>query len=445
MFRKRARAKAAAAATHDPIWQLHEIRWDRPFRELRPRGGEVEIDSINSVEDTKGNNGEKGGMSVTNLRIIWFCHRDPRVNLSIGLARVLSTYVKTAKSRLKGTTQSLYIRCKQEVPGSGKPATNAAPGSTAVAVAQKKFKMYEFVFTSLVRNSPRLFTTINSVLRSFETSTLFRELKLRGAIIKQKQLLMLPGEEVYNKVNGVWNVSGEQGNVGTLFVTNVRVVWYAQLADNFNVSLPYMQIRSIRLRDSDTFGKALVLYTTTRSGGYTLGFRVDPPDRLHDVYKEVTTVHGVYAKSPVFGVDYRLEARPHESALASVPVARVEDDVSIVEHQHARVDALGAYLAETADGRRRRDGAENGNDDFRPVYDADLGLAIERLPPGVTASALWGIDVRPGGDGGGGDGGGKGGDGGDDGDEDEEFDRGTAQLSSRSHASRSQATASAAK
>ncbi len=39
-----------------------------------------------------------------------------------------------------------------------------------------------------------------------------------------------------------WHVRA-QGNLGTFFISNVRVVWYANLADNFNVSLPYLQAR----------------------------------------------------------------------------------------------------------------------------------------------------------------------------------------------------------
>ena len=38
-------------------------------------------------------------------------------------------------------------------------------------------------------------------------------------------------------------------------------------------------MKSIRIRDSK-FGAALVIETTPRSGGYVLGFRVDPQDRL---------------------------------------------------------------------------------------------------------------------------------------------------------------------
>ncbi len=46
------------------------------------RKGEEEIDSINSVEDTKGNNGERGSLIISNLRIIWVSHRNTRTNLS---------------------------------------------------------------------------------------------------------------------------------------------------------------------------------------------------------------------------------------------------------------------------------------------------------------------------------------------------------------------------
>lgn len=72
------------------------------------------------------------------------------------------------------------------------------------------------------------------------------------------------------KVNGVWNLSSEQGNLGTFFVTNVRLVWHANLVETFNVSIPYMQIASVRVRESK-FGQALVVETHASSGGYMLG------------------------------------------------------------------------------------------------------------------------------------------------------------------------------
>lgn len=53
---------------------------------------------------------------------------------------------------------------------------------------------------------------------------------------------MLQLERIISKIDGVWNLSSDQGNLGTFYVTNVRIVWHANLNENFNVSLPYIQV-----------------------------------------------------------------------------------------------------------------------------------------------------------------------------------------------------------
>jgi Bardet-Biedl syndrome 5 protein len=83
-------------------------------------------------------------------------------------------------------------------------------------------------------------------------------MKLRGSIVKENELILLPQEQIFAKINGVWNLSSEQGNLGSFFLTNVRIVWHANLASNFNVSLPYMQIVS-----SNSFSFLLVVYDLT--------------------------------------------------------------------------------------------------------------------------------------------------------------------------------------
>lgn len=75
-----------------------------------------------------------------------------------------------------------------------------------------------------------------------------------GALIQDRELRLLPREQTYSRVNGVWNLSAEQGNLGTFFISNVRVVWYANLAENFNVSIPYLQARW-RMRWSGPWGE----------------------------------------------------------------------------------------------------------------------------------------------------------------------------------------------
>ena len=62
---------------------------------------------------------------------------------------------------------------------------------------------------------------------------------------EDKKLKVLPKEEIVSVANGVWNLSSDQGNLGTAIVTNVRVVWYANMNDFFNISIPYIQIASV--------------------------------------------------------------------------------------------------------------------------------------------------------------------------------------------------------
>ena len=256
---------------------------------------------------------------------------------------------------------------------------------------------FEFIFTSLVKASPRLFTTVQAVFRAYETTKLYRDLKLRGAIIKDKQVLtvwlfksrvhfflhhpsqlnLLPNEQVYNKIGGIWNLSSDQGNLGTFFITNVRLVWHANLAENFNVSIPYLQMKTIRIRDSK-FGPALVIETSQHSGGYILGFRVDPKERLDDIFKEVQSLHQVFSANPIFGVQYQTEDRP--LPMDQMRAERKVDDVEILDEEYDAADTLAMYYADAAK-----------SSDREPVYNPSLGLAIEALPAGLTVEKLFNV------------------------------------------------------
>jgi Bardet-Biedl syndrome 5 protein len=85
------------------------------------------------------------------------------------------------------------------------------------------------------------------VRRAYSSSKMYRELRLRSAVLVDKQLKVLPQEIIINTINGVWNLSSDQGNLGTAIVTNVRVVWFANLNELFNISLPYLHISTVRL------------------------------------------------------------------------------------------------------------------------------------------------------------------------------------------------------
>lgn len=104
---------------------------------------------------------------------------------------------------------------------------------------------YEFIFTDMQTNKVREFESVFEIYRLYQSSYLYRELKLRGAIVTNGQLIILPQEQVYNTINGVWNLSSDQGNLGTFIISNIRLIWFADINNTFNISLPHMQISSV--------------------------------------------------------------------------------------------------------------------------------------------------------------------------------------------------------
>ena len=47
-----------------------------------------------------------------------------------------------------------------------------------------------------------------------------------------------------------------------------------------------------------------MIESSEMSGGYVLGFRVDPTEKLEQVYKEISSLHTIYSETPIFGVEY---------------------------------------------------------------------------------------------------------------------------------------------
>lgn len=60
--------------------------------------------------------------------------------------------------------------------------------------------------------------------------------------------------------------------------------------------------RAIKVRESK-FGKALVIETMPQAGGYVLGFKIDPPDQLQEIAKQLQNIFTVFSKDPIFGVN----------------------------------------------------------------------------------------------------------------------------------------------
>ena len=64
-----------------------------------------------------------------------------------------------------------------------------------------------------------------------------------------------------------------------------------------------MPMYQVRLRESK-FGMALVIESSELSGGYILGFRIDPLEKLQEIQREIASLHKLYSATPIFGVEY---------------------------------------------------------------------------------------------------------------------------------------------
>uniref|UniRef100_A0AAF5RUY8 BBSome complex member BBS5 PH domain-containing protein n=2 Tax=Wuchereria bancrofti TaxID=6293 RepID=A0AAF5RUY8_WUCBA len=339
------------------IWQDRDIRFDINPRFLRLIAGERLVERIDGVEDTKGNCGDKGILRITNLRLTWHATAIPRINLSLGYNTISGVTTRITKSRLRGQTESLYI------------------------LAHHANARFEFIFTCINPSQTKQFTTVISIHRAYETSKLYRELKMRGALVNdEEKLRILPDEQQCDRFDGVWNLGNDQGTLGTMILTNIRIVWFAATNTMYNVSIPYLQVQDCRIRHS-RFGLVLVIETSAVNKEYVLGFRTDPEERLKSIHQTICALQKAYVVKPIFGVQY-IREKPITSQDTTDVMKLMDEDVEL-DNRPLRSDPYAAYFS---------DGIVSGQ--IRPpVYSEELGVAIEELKPGFTLTDLWKIHV----------------------------------------------------
>lgn len=60
-----------------------------------------------------------------------------------------------------------------------------------------------------------------------------------------------------------------------------------------------------------------LFFSVTQSGGYVLGFKIDPVEKLQEAVKEINSLHKVYSANPIFGVDYEMEEKVAYSSVVN--------------------------------------------------------------------------------------------------------------------------------
>ena len=222
----------------------------------------------------------------------------------------------------------------------------------------------------------------------------------------------------------------------------------------FNISVSYYQVAALLCKDTK-FGKTMVIKTAKYSGAYTLGFRIDPPERCIKTMQRVNGLLSVYCIAPVFGIQFEQEEAPyvvlsppppsshslhalscrslffqlsfppglsssgllflcgcgmrllvltsHSVYIYSICNLRwrsfsrppLEDLTVNIEEDDVRIvgddDDRDHFAAYLAEAQKA-DGA-GGLVERKPVYSMALGLAIEELRPGLSIKKLWEINT----------------------------------------------------
>lgn len=68
---------------------------------------------------------------------------------------------------------------------------------------------FEFIFTDFGDN-PKHFSNVFEIYKIYQATSLYRELKLRGAILTDGQLNILPEEKIFKQMSGIYNLSSDQ-------------------------------------------------------------------------------------------------------------------------------------------------------------------------------------------------------------------------------------------
>ncbi|KAJ3240933.1 Bardet-Biedl syndrome 5 protein [Chytriomyces hyalinus] len=366
---------SSSSASQCPHWQQEEIRIDCPESQLKLRVGESSAGAFSDVHDVKGSAGEPGSLQITTLRFIWRSSLNKRGNLSIGLNTVQSLMCSKSESVVHGHTESLQVEAK---------------------FAGTRF---QFVFRTpctISRCAPELSvaSVADRIHQSFNKSKIYRELKVKTAIITDGELDLLEYESIHGQLPRVLNVSNDQGKVGRMIFTNIRVVWYCTVDNNANLSIPYLQIAISSVRNSK-YGQAMCIetYASSQASSYKFGFQIatsseSDTKRLKDVVALLRAAVQSYLEMPIFGVqfegclandeyavsDSKIDGRESLATLAG----EHEDDEGLIvdEADHHKLDAY------------KQRGEVSGETEF--IFDASLGLAvIKEKGATYTAESVW--------------------------------------------------------
>ena len=352
------------------VWQDHQVLFNCSKSEFIFGNGEETYKTMSNIEDLKGN--EIGTFIFTNLRLIWYNNKDPKINQSIGYDCIENLEKRTSDSMMTGQSNILSINCK---------------------VDKSRYEL-EYRHLSDTKNDP--YINLKNILKLYEEGRIYREMKQNTLDIldkDNKNLILLKNEkmmETYKNISININNEGDAinkkvGNTGTLYLTNIRIIWINDKKDNYNLTLPYIQISSVRGENHPSYGISIKIKLTKLYNNFIILFYSSNNTMDEQFCEDFRKQIEKFLKNPIVGISLLKKGDGVQDKLKE-KIKKIADIVygqEEISDKNEDEQAGMVYLIN--EGRNK----QNSINDIE--FSKELGIACQKLPDNVTINDLWKI------------------------------------------------------
>ena len=375
----------------DFVWQDRYVKIDCNKKDISLRKGEESYEILKLIKDSKSPAGAIGTFLFTNLRLIWYENGNLKNNFSIGYDTIIDLSEKKTESKIDVDNEiitSLCIKCKDND------------------------NEYEFLFTSIAEKDINLKTSLSNILKIYEVGRYYRDIKVKGAdivVFKEKKLNQLPDENILNTLNGISYINNQGNYPGILILTNLRIVWLSIQYENFNLTIPWIQMSKIQSKGDSKYEKLISVKIKSYFGGNLYNFYIAKTNLFDKILDDMTKAMYYYQEEPLLGVNINKlmlddskvnKQKKDNKQISQIPEQPPKKLNKIDEHFKKVVNKY--FTDEDIIDNNNFNGIssiyllndyknkQNNINDI--VFCKELGCAIEKLPDKVTIDNLWRIN-----------------------------------------------------
>ena len=373
----------------DFVWQDRYVKIDCNKKDISLRKGEESYEILKLIKDAKSPSGAIGTFLFTNLRLIWYENGNLKNNFSIGYDTIIDLSEKKTESKIDVESEiitSLCIKCKDND------------------------NEYEFLFTSIAEKDINLKTSLSNILKIYEVGRYYRDIKVKGAdivVFKEKKLNQLPDENILNTLNGISYINNQGNYPGILIITNLRIVWLSIQYENFNLTIPWIQMSKIQSKSDSKYEKLISVTIKNYFGGNLYNFYIAKTNLFDKILDDMTKAMYYYQEDPLLGVNINKlmlednKTNKQKKDKNEQPQEQPPKKANKIDEHFKKV--VNKYFTD-------EDEIDNNNfngissiyllNDYKNkqnnindiVFSKELGCAIEKLPDKVTIDNLWKIN-----------------------------------------------------